>query len=313
MTTQTHRASLFSRRGLVAAVVLGAVALTAAPYAGTSMAAKPAAKPHINIGTKNFGEEYVISDMYKLLLEKAGFNVGGTHNLATTDVLQKALLKGQIDMYPEYTGTGLEVVLKQKGTANESKAFKTDATQYKKKWNLIWLKASAFNDTNGVGVLSKTASKYHLKTLSDLAKASKNLSFAALPDCQSRADCLPGLQNVYKVNFKKITYVDSQPVMYRGLNDGTYDVIEVFTSDGPIQVLHVTVLKDNKGIFPADHVAPVVRGSILKKYPKIKTVLNKLAPKLTLKAIINLNTQVVVNSKDPLVVARAFLKSNHLL
>lgn len=313
MTTKTHNTPLFTRRGIVAALVLGGIALTAAPYAGTGIAAKPAVKAKINIGTKNFGEEYVISDMYKLLLEKNGFNVGATHDLATTPVLQQALRKGQIDMYPEYTGTGLEVVLKDKGTANESKAYKIVSTQYKKKWNLIWLKASAFNDTNDVGVMKSTASQYHLKTISDLAKASKNLNFAALPDCKDRPDCLGGLKSVYKANFKNIAYVDSQPVMYKGLKDGTYDAIEVFTTDGPIQALKVTVLKDNKGIFPADHVAPVVRGTILKKYPKIKTILNKLASKLTLSKMISLNVQVVVQGKDHLTVARNFLKANHLL
>ena len=317
MIRKTTRSGLVARRGLIAGVLLASIGLASAPFSQSGLAARPAAHPAakatINVGTKNFGEEYLVSDMYKMLLEKHGFHVGKTHNLATTPVLQAALQRGQIDMYPEYTGTGQEVVLKRKGLANEAKEYASVKSGYEKKFHLTWLKDAPMNDTNGVAVTAATAQKFGLHTLSDLAKVAGQLGFAGLPDCKDRPDCLGGLQNVYGAKFKSITYVDSQPIMYNGVHDGTYDVIEVFTTDGPIKALNLRVLKDNKGIFPADHIAPVVRDSVLHAHPEIAMILNPLARYLTTGALEKMNVQVVLNSKDPMVIARAFLKSKHLL
>ncbi|GAC1321805.1 MAG: hypothetical protein NVS2B16_01240 [Chloroflexota bacterium] len=313
MKIKIKRNVLFTRRGLVAAVMLGTLALSAAPSTGTTLAAGPAAKGTINIGTKNFAEEYVISDMYRLLLQKAGFNVPKTHDLAQTPILQKALLQGSIDLYPEYTGTGLGVVLKQtRSVTNAAQAYAKVKKGYKK-FHLTWLAQTPMNDTNGVAVTQATASKYNLHTLSDLAKAAGKLTFAALPDCKDRPDCLGGLKSVYSVNFKSVQFIGSQPVMYKGVKSGLYDAIEVFTTDGPIKALKLVVLKDDRGIFPADHIAPVVRDSTLAKYPEVRTVLNKLAPYITTKAMIKLNVRAVLNSEDPMSVAQSFLQSKHLL
>jgi len=302
-----------TKRSLAAGLMLGALAATSAPASLSSMAARPATRATINVGTKNFAEEYVIADMYRLLLQKAGFNVPPYHDLAETPVLQSALLRGSIDLYPEYTGTGLEVVLKRtKSVTNAVQAYNMVKKGYRH-LHLTWLAQTPMNDTNGVGVSQSTASKYHLTTLSDLAKSASKLSFAADPACKDRPDCLGGMQSLYGIHFKSVAYVTSTPVRYKGLKDGTYDVIEVFTTDGPIKALNVKVLQDNKQIFPADHIAPVVRDSILRKYPKIRGVLNKLAPYLTTAAVIKLNVQVVLNSKDPLAVARGFLKQHHLM
>lgn len=302
-----------TRRGLIAGAMLVALALSSAPGAGASLAAHPASKGTINIGTKNFAEEYVISDMYRLLLQKAGFNVPATHDLAQTPILQKALTQGSIDLYPEYTGTGLGVVLgRKKAITNAAQAYQQVQQGYRK-FHLTWLAQTPMNDTNGVAVMQGTASKYGLHTLSDLAKNAGKLTFAALPDCKDRPDCLGGLKSVYGVNFKSVQFIGSQPVMYKGVKSGLYDAIEVFTTDGPIKAENLVVLKDNKGIFPADHIAPVVRNSTLAKYPEIRTVLNKLAPFITTKAMIKLNVSTVLNSADPMTVARSFLQSKHLL
>lgn len=305
-----------TRRALAVSLVLGALAITGAPYASKSLAAQPAARPHvnatINIGTKNFAEEFLISDMYSLLLQKAGFRTS-IHKLGETPLLHQALRRGDIDMYPEYTGTGLLVVLKKPAIHNAFKAYAVVKNQYQKRFNLTWLVQSPFNDTNGIAVTGATASKYHLNTLSDLAKVAGQLSFAGLPDCKDRPDCLGGLHDRYGVNFKNVTYLDSQPLLYKGVSSGQFDVIEVFTTDGPIRSLHLKVLADNKGIFPADHIAPVVRTPLLNKYPQIRVVLNGLSRYLTTEAMIRLNGLVILQSKDPLKVARDFLRSKHLL
>jgi osmoprotectant transport system substrate-binding protein len=314
MMIQNDNSRRFLRgtRALVSGLVLAALGLTAFPGAGITVAAKPSAQAAINIGTKNFGEEYLISDMYALLLRKAGFRVN-IKNLAQTPLLQSALRRGSIDLYPEYTGTGLGVVLKQTTPVHDAaRAYKLVQAGYKK-FGLTWLAQSYLNDTNGVGITAATSAKYGIHTISDLARASGNLSFAALPDCKDRADCLVGLQNRYGVHFKTITYLTAQPVMYKGLKSGQFDAVEVFTTDGAIKGLGVVVLRDDKGIFPADHIAPVVRNSILAKYPQIRPTLDRLARYITTKAQKRLNYEVDILGKDPLATARAVLRSKHLI
>lgn len=269
-------------------------------------------KGTINLGVKNFAEEYIIADMYQMLLQKHGFSVA-QHKLGTTQLLQPALLRGNIDLYPEYTGTGLTVVLGYKGTSNAAQAYNTLKTQYEKKYHLSWLDQSPMNDTNGVAVTAATASKYHLTTLSDLGKASSQLTFAGLTDCQGRPDCLAGLQNVYGAKFKNVTLLGTQTLIYGTLKSGQADAIEVFTTDAPIKANNLQVLTDNKGIFPADHIAPVVRDSVLTKYPEIRGDLNVLAPRITDTVMRRLNYQVYIKQMDPAVVAKNFLTSNHLI
>ncbi|MGH2443005.1 MAG: glycine betaine ABC transporter substrate-binding protein, partial [Chloroflexota bacterium] len=95
---------------------------------------------------------------------------------------------------------------------------------------------------------------------------------------------------------------------------GQYNVIEIFTTDGPLRANHLVVLTDNKhAVFPADHIAPVIRDTVLHRYPRIQRILNKLAPYLTTPTMIKLNIKVVLQTKDPASVARSFLRSKHLI
>src|SRR5450759_48162 len=169
-----------TRHRLIAGLVLGVAALTSAPFAATSQAARPQAKPTINIGEKNFAEEEIVGDMYSLLLQKHGFGTK-IHVLGSEPaLLTNAIRRGDLDIYPEYTGTGLQVLGIKRIITNPTTAYNTVKNQYAPRFHITWLQQSAFNDTNGVAVTATTSKKYGLHTLSDLAKAAKNLTFAAL-------------------------------------------------------------------------------------------------------------------------------------
>jgi osmoprotectant transport system substrate-binding protein len=303
---------------VLALSLVGALSVASLPFSRAAVAAHPAtqsrALPTINIGEKNFDEEYIIGDMYSLLLNKAGFPTH-LHVLGSNaPPFQKALLSGQLDLYPEYTGTGLTVILSRPGIANAATAYSVVKSQYKKKWNLIWLNQTPMNDTNAVAVTKATAAKYHLKNLSNLAKAASNLTFAALPECNGRADCLGGLQNVYGIHFKSVQYVASTSLTLSALKAGQVDAAEIFGTSPAIKADNLQTLADNKAkVFPADHIAPVVRGSILAKHPQIATILDKVAPYLTTKAVIRLNAGFDLQHQDAMALARQFLQSKHLL
>jgi osmoprotectant transport system substrate-binding protein len=303
-----------TRRRLIAGLVLGVAALTSAPFAATSQAARPQAKPTINIGEKNFAEEEIVGDMYSLLLQKHGFGTK-IHVLGSEPaLLTNAIRRGDLDIYPEYTGTGLQVLGIKRIITNPTTAYNTVKNQYAPRFHITWLQQSAFNDTNGVAVTATTSKKYGLHTLSDLAKAAKNLTFAALTGCKGRPDCLGGFQSAYGIQFKTVNFLDAAPLRYNALKNGQADAIEVFTTDGPIGANHLVVLVDNKhAVFPADHIAPLVRNTALQKNPEIRMILDPLARYLTTDAMTKLNGKVILQSQDAMNVARTFLKSKHLL
>jgi glycine betaine/choline ABC-type transport system substrate-binding protein len=206
------------------------------------------------------------------------------------------------------------VILNRPGIANAVRAYDVVKNQYRKKFNLIWLEQTPMNDTNAVAVTQATASKDHLSTLADLAKVAGQLSFAALPECNGRPDCLGGLEKVYGIHFKNVTYVASTSLTVQALKAGQVDAAEIFGTSPVIKADNLKTLVDNKAkVFPADHIAPVVRGSILAKYPQIRGILNKVAPFLTTKAVIRLNALFDLQHQDAMAIARQFLKSKHLL
>lgn len=305
------------QRVLMALLFLGSAGIIAVGGSSITLASNShrdtAKVGPIKIGEKNFAEEEIIASMYQLLLQKAGFSAS-LHPIAETPALQSALQRGDIDLYPEYTGTGLIYMNHTGIVTNAIKAYDIVKAAYPTKYKETWLAQAPMNDTNDVGVTKATSNKYHLKTLSDLAKVASKLTFADDPACKGRPDCLGGMQSAYGIHFKSVTDVGSTPLRYSGLSSGKFDAVEVFTTDAPIQANHLVVLKDNKGkVFPADHIAPLVRNSTLSKYPQIRGTLNKLAQYLTTPVMINLNGQVILKSKDPAAVARTFLKSKGLL
>lgn len=308
-----------TRRRVTAGILLVVAALAATLFTATSQAAQPrsnptSSKPTINIGEKNFAEEEIIGDMYSLLLQKHGFGTK-IHVLGSEPaLLTNAIRRGDLDIYPEYTGTGLQVLGIKRIITNATTAYNTVKNQYAHRYQITWLQQTAFNDTNGVAVTAATAKKYKLHTLSDLAKAAKNLTFAALTGCKGRPDCLGGFQSAYGIHFKTVNFLDAAPLRYNALKNGQADAIEVFTTDGPIRANHLVVLVDNKhAVFPADHIAPLVRNSVLRKNPEIRKFLDPLARYLTTDAMTKLNGQVILQSQDAMNVARTFLKSKHMM
>ncbi|HZS94601.1 MAG TPA: glycine betaine ABC transporter substrate-binding protein [Chloroflexota bacterium] len=314
----------YTRRRLLRAGAAAAIAVSIAAFGSSSLlgnngivnASNSGSRSHaamtVGIADKQFTESYLVADMYQDLLSAHGIPVS-RHSFGTSTLAQAAITKGTIDLYPEYTGTGLTDILKLPAISNAIKAYDKVKRLYQKKFKLTWLEQSPFNDTNGVGMKQATANKYHIKTMSDLAKAASNLTFVGLAECAGRPDCLAGMKKVYGINFKKFIPTSSTAVNYQYLLSGRADASEVFTTDSQIAKYHLFVPKDNKGIFPADHVAPVIRDDALRAYPKIRSILNRLAPLLTTKVMSGLNAQVDFGHKDHASVARSFLKAHGLL
>jgi osmoprotectant transport system substrate-binding protein len=269
----------------------------------------------ITIGSKDFTEEFIVAEMYAQLLENAGFTVTRKLNLGGTPIAQAAIVKGDIDLYPEYTSTGLLTVLKLPSMQDPMQIFSTVKSSYEQQFKLTWLTASPFNDTQALAMTQATADKYGIKTYSDLAAKADQLVLGGPAEFLSREDGLQGLQKAYGgFIFKDTKQLGTGSLRYQALLDGQIDVVVAFGTDGQINGDHLALLKDDKSFYPIYNIAPVVRQDTLQKYPEIANVLNKLAPVLTDVVMSGLNWQVDGPSKmEPATVAKAFLQQNGLL
>jgi osmoprotectant transport system substrate-binding protein len=268
----------------------------------------------IKVGSKDFTEEFIVGEMYALILENEGFKVERKLNLGGTPVAQAAITKGDIDLYPEYTSTGLLTVLKKDPIADPAQTLSTVKSEYEKQFKLTWLTASPFNDTNGLATTQAVADKYGLKTYSDLAAKASELRFGGPAEFAEREDGIKGLAKTYGgFTPKELKQLGTGPLRYDALKNGDIDVVVVFTTDARIASDKLVVLQDDKTFYPIYNIAPVVRQDTLQSNPKIADALNKLAPLLTDDVITGLNAQVDIDKKEFAAVAKAFLDSAGLL
>ena len=267
----------------------------------------------INIATKPMTEGYILGQMLTELIEQdTDLKVNITNGVGGgTSNIHPAIVKGEFDLYPEYTGTSWEAVLKKEGSYDESK-FDELQKEYKEKYNLEYVNLYGFNNTYGLAVNKDIAEKYNLKTYSDLAKVSNNLIFGAEYDFFEREDGYKELQKVYNMNFKKQIDMDIG-LKYQAMKDKKIDVMVIFTTDGQLAVSDVIVLEDDKKMYPSYRAGTVVRSEILSEYPELKPVLEKLNNILDDKTMADLNYQVESEGKKPEDVAREYLQEKGLL
>ena len=267
----------------------------------------------INIATKPMTEGYILGQMLTELIEQdTDLKVNMTTGVGGgTSNIQPAMVKGEFDLYPEYTGTSWEAVLKKEGSYDESK-FDELQKEYKEKYNLEYVNLYGFNNTYGLAVNRNIAEKYNLKTYSDLAKVSNNLIFGAEYDFFEREDGYKELQKVYNMNFKKQIDMDIG-LKYQAMKDKKIDVMVIFTTDGQLAISDVVVLEDDKKMYPSYRAGTVVRSEILSEYPELKPVLEKLNNILDDKTMADLNYQVESEGKKPEDVAREYLQEKGLL
>ncbi|MFF2910262.1 glycine betaine ABC transporter substrate-binding protein [Paenibacillus sp. NPDC057934] len=270
-------------------------------------------KTVVKVGSKNFTESLVLGEMYALALEDAGYKVDRKLNLGGTLVAHEALKKGDIDFYPEYTGTGLINVLELPPKSDAKTVYDEVAKGYKDKFNLIWLEPTNANDSQGLVTSKKIAEKYNLYKISDLVKYAPELNMAAVPEFEEREDGLKGLNATYgKLNFKSMKLFD-YGIKYRVVLDGEADVTVGFTTDGDLTNKDLVLLEDDKKFWPPYFVAPVIRGELNDKDPEIAKVLNTISAKLDNETVQKLNAQVDIEKKEYADVAKSFLEEQGLI
>jgi osmoprotectant transport system substrate-binding protein len=288
--------------------VLTASILIACAGGGTN-----SANPTIRVGSKDFTEQFIIGEMYALALEQAGFQVERKLNLGGTPVAQASLESGEIDLYPEYTGTGLLTVLKLPTNTDQQAVFEQVSQGYKEQFNLVWLEPAPMNNTQALAMTQEGSQRLGITSISDMAAKADQVTMIGPPEFEAREDGLPGIKAKYR-DFTLKAYKAVDPgLKYKGLTDGEADVAVAFGTDGEISAFNLVVLEDDQGLFPPYQVAPVVRQEALDANPGIADALNALAPKLTNETMQRLNYEVSGNQREPAEVAREFLTQEGLI
>ncbi|MBW9158243.1 glycine/betaine ABC transporter substrate-binding protein [Clostridium sp. FP2] len=266
------------------------------------------------VASKPMTEQYILAEMITALIEgntdikvekKLGIG-GGTSNI------QPAMIKGEIDIYPEYTGTGWLFVLKKDLIRDPVKLYEEVKKEYKAKYNIKWLGLYGFNDTYALAIKKSVADKLNINTYSDLASKSDSLKFGAEPDFYEREDGYKGLQKEYNFKFKEKRELDIG-LKYEAINSDNVDVINAFSTDALLKKYDMKVIVDDKNFFPSYFASTLIREETLKKYPELENVLNKLQGKINDKEMIQMNYLVESEKKDPKDVAVEFLKGKGLL
>ncbi len=263
----------------------------------------------MRVGSKNFTESFVIAEIYAQALERAGMRVERRFNLGSTQIAMAAMRRGDIDLYPEYTGTALIDVLHLPPMQDSGLLYATVAREFDQRYGLVWLHPSPMNDSQALATTKAVAARERIATLSDLAPVASRLRLATIQEFLSRADGLPGLRRMYGgFAFRDIRTYDIA-LKYQALLSGQADVASAFTTDGAIATDDLVVLRDDRHLWPPYNVAPVARKAVLQQQPRIVTVLDAVSPAITDRAAQRMNAEIENGHRDPADVAAAFLAS----
>jgi glycine betaine/choline ABC-type transport system substrate-binding protein len=266
-------------------------------------------RTHIVVGSKNFTEQVILGEIIAQQIERRlGVPVERYLNLGGTLLVHEALVRGSIDLYPEYTGTALMAVLKRPPATDPAAVLAEVRTAYRSRWKLAWLPPLGFNNTFAMIVRGEAARAEKLATLSDAARAGPwRLGVGA--EFQQRADGLQGLVKAYGLRLAGDPVTMDLGLLYSALDGRKVDMIAANSTDGPAAVRDVTILADDRHYFPPYDCAVVAREETLARYPNLRGALEQLSGKLTAETMRRLNQQVDGERRPAAQVARQFLDS----
>ena len=311
-------------RGLVAVVIVVAVCacgsssrsgttrIVTSTSGGPTARGPGAGKPPVVLGTKNFTEEFILGQLYAQALQAKGFLVTTKNNIGASEVVEGKLGAGQIDGYPEYTGTILSVLAHDSRRPPSALVAYQRAAAFERQHGAVLLSMAPATDTDVVITKPAYAARHHLRSLADLAQLGPSSTLAGPPEFRTRFNGLIGLRQVYGV-----TGIGFLPVMiggqYSALEDGRAQLAAAFTTDGQLSQGGYTLLNDPKDIFGFQNVTFVVRRDVLaREGPSFAQTIDSVTTKLSTQALRVMNAAVVLDKQSPAAVARQFLGGNGL-
>ncbi|NQX59688.1 glycine betaine ABC transporter substrate-binding protein [Paenibacillus qinlingensis] len=292
-------------------VTIGVAIVLTAALAGCSKSASSSSDT-IKIATKGFAESDILANALKLLIEndtKLKTDVTKLDN----SLLWSAVKENKVDTYVEYTGTALINILKAEAEFDPQKAYDKVKKDLKEKNQITVLDPIGFNNTYAFGLRKEQAEKFGIKTTSQLAAKSGELTFGASEEFINRPDAWPPILKTYNPKFKEIKTIQNPGLAYQAIDQKLIDSMILYTTDSQITVKPIVVLEDDKHVFLPYYAVPLVRDAVLKDHPELTTVLNKLAGKITDAEMQKLNSEVELKQRPALDVAKEWLLSKDLI
>jgi osmoprotectant transport system permease protein len=295
-----------SMRLVIGLVLSGALILVALIPAGIGKKIEK----QITIGSKEFTEQIILGEILAQLVEsRTDVSVARKFGLGGTMVCFNALKNGEIDLYPEYTGTGLTAILKREVVTDPDEVYRIVSDEFERMYDLIWLQPFGFNNTYALAMRSDQARQLNLTNISDLSGRELDLTPGFTQEFLERPDGYPGLSKRYDLRFAREPRGMDPGLMYVALKEGDVDIICAFATDGRIPAFNLQVLKDDKHYFPPYYAAPLVRKEALARVPELGSVLNELSGLIDDRKMAAMNYQVDEEGKSPEDVASDFLSN----
>lgn len=267
----------------------------------------------VRISSKNFTEQLILAEMMGQLIEAhTDMRAEVRSGLGGTMIVHQALVRGEIDVYAEYSGTALTAILNQPVVSDPDEAFNRVAGAYADQFDLIWLAPFGFTNTFALCVRREDAEANGWTRVSDVPSTYEfRAGFG--PEFADRPDGLPGLLRAYpNLNFTSIQDVDPS-LMYGAVANGSVDVIAAFSTDGRIDAFDLVTLDDDRGFFPPYYPSPVVRAGLLEEHPEVRAALEVVAGSISNETMREMNYRVDEEGASPAEVARQFLEANRFL
>lgn len=275
----------------------------------TSAAGSPSANESIVVGSAAFPESELLAQIYTEALKAKGVNATAKVNIGSRETYVPALKNGEINVIPEYTGNFAKYLNANADVADDAKALA--ALKAALPENLVALEPAKAEDKDSLVVTAETATKYNLKSLTDLAPVASELVLGGPPEWKTRANGVPGLKSVYGLTFKEFKPLDTAgPLSVQALKNGQVQAANLFSTDAAIKANNFVVLDDPKSLFGAQQVIPVVTKA--KASDKVTATLNAVSAKLDTETLAALVTKVVIDKQDADAVATEWLKAQGL-
>lgn len=320
------------RRTLVSLAATACLAATAGCGLGTAAGFSPSGQlagpvkdvkldgASISVGSKNFTEQLVLGKIAVILLKSAGADVTDLTNIPGSASARYAQVDGQVDMEWEYTGTAwISYLGHTKPIADEQKQYEAVRDEELKKNDLVWAKPAPMNNTYGFATPTETLKKLGITKLSEIADLPVDQrTFCVESEFKNRNDGFQPMLEKYDLPLGKEVPQGNVKTLatgaiYAATDKGECNFGEIFTTDGRIKALDLTVLKDDRQFFPKYNVATVFRKEVLDQHPELKDLFAPVSAKLDDKTLIELNAQVDVDGRDPVDVAHDWLTKQGFL
>ena len=266
----------------------------------------------VTIGSKNFTEAVILGELYRQALEAKGYTVELKSSIGSTEIIDRALTSGEIDMYPEYTGTMLTVVFGEDEPQESAESTYDRAKELYEEKGFTLFEMTPFSDSDALAVTAEYAEEEGLEEIGDLAGIG-NFRLGGQPEFETRLQGLVGVKEKYGI--EDVTFVPFTGISpYEALDQGAVDVAAIFSTDPPLASGDYVVLEDPEANFGFQNVAPVVSQELADDLgDDFRETIDAVSEQLTEDAIIAMNSAVAIDQRPADEVAREFLEANDLL